>query len=88
MPSASLTTVPTAGRGGLKSRCLQVLPDGQVLQAGIVWVNHMQPSYGEAPGGGYKMSGMGRELGPWGAEEYLQIKQVFINLSEQPIGWY
>jgi betaine-aldehyde dehydrogenase len=58
------------------------------LQAGIVWVNHMQPTYVEAPWGGYKMSGMGRELGPWGADEYLQIKQVHINLSEQPIAWY
>ena len=35
-----------------------------------------------------KMSGIGRELGPWGAEEYLQVKQVYINLNEQPIGWY
>jgi betaine-aldehyde dehydrogenase len=58
------------------------------LQAGVVWVNHMQPTYVEAPWGGYKMSGMGRELGPWGADEYLQVKQVHINLSEQPIGWY
>ena len=31
---------------------------------------------------------IGRELGPWGAEEYLQVKQVYINLNEQPIGWY
>ena len=58
------------------------------LQAGIVWVNHMQPTYVEAPWGGYKMSGIGRELGPWGAEEYLQVKQVHINLGETPIGWY
>ncbi len=58
------------------------------LQAGIVWVNHMQPTYVEAPWGGYKMSGIGRELGPWGAEEYLQVKQVHINLNETPIGWY
>ena len=35
-----------------------------------------------------KMSGIGRELGLWGAEEYLQVKQVHINLNEQPIGWY
>jgi betaine-aldehyde dehydrogenase len=58
------------------------------LQAGIVWVNHMQPTYVEAPWGGYKMSGIGRELGPWGAEEYLQVKQVYINLNEAPIAWY
>ena len=58
------------------------------LRAGIVWVNHMQPTYVEAPWGGYKQSGIGRELGKWGVEEYLHVKQVHINLSEQPIGWY
>lgn len=58
------------------------------LRAGIVWVNHMQPTYVEAPWGGYKQSGIGRELGKWGVEEYLNVKQVHINLSEEPIGWY
>jgi len=58
------------------------------LRAGIVWVNHMQPTYVEAPWGGYKQSGFGRELGPWGIEEYLETKQVHINLNQQPIGWY
>jgi len=60
----------------------------KTLRAGIVWVNHMQPTYVEAPWGGYKQSGIGRELGRWGVEEYLNVKQVYINLSEQPIGWY
>ena len=58
------------------------------LRAGIVWINHMQPTYVEAPWGGYKQSGFGRELGPWGIEEYLETKQVHINLNEAPIGWY
>ena len=58
------------------------------MRAGIVWVNHMQPTYVEAPWGGYKQSGFGRELGPWGMEEYLETKQVFVNLDEAPIGWY
>jgi betaine-aldehyde dehydrogenase len=58
------------------------------MRAGIIWVNHMQPTYVEAPWGGYKQSGFGRELGPWGLEEYLETKQVFINLDENPIGWY
>ncbi len=66
-------------------KCLRMV---RRLQAGIVWVNHMQPTYVEAPWGGYKMSGIGRELGPWGAEEYLQVKQIHINLGEAPIGWY
>jgi betaine-aldehyde dehydrogenase len=58
------------------------------IRAGIVWVNHMQPTYVEAPWGGYKQSGFGRELGQWGIDEYLETKQVHINLNEQPIGWY
>jgi betaine-aldehyde dehydrogenase len=60
----------------------------KTLRAGIVWVNHMQPTYVEAPWGGYKQSGIGRELGTWGVEEYLNVKQVYINLNEDPIGWY
>ena len=60
----------------------------KALRAGVVWVNHMQPTYVEAPWGGYKQSGYGRELGPWGIEEYLETKQVFVNLDEAPIGWY
>ena len=60
----------------------------KALRAGIIWVNHMQPTYVEAPWGGYKQSGFGRELGPWGLEEYLETKQVFVNLDENPIGWY
>jgi betaine-aldehyde dehydrogenase len=66
-------------------RALRVV---KAVRAGIVWVNHMQPTYVEAPWGGYKQSGFGRELGPSGIEEYLEAKQVHINLSEQPIGWY
>jgi betaine-aldehyde dehydrogenase len=66
-------------------RCLRAT---KALRAGIVWVNHMQSAYVEAPWGGYKQSGFGRELGPGGIEEYLETKQVHINLNEQPIGWY
>jgi betaine-aldehyde dehydrogenase len=66
-------------------RALRVV---KAVRAGVVWVNHMQPTYVEAPWGGYKQSGFGRELGPWGIEEYLEAKQVHINLNEQPIGWY
>jgi betaine-aldehyde dehydrogenase len=58
------------------------------MRAGIIWVNHMQPTYVEAPWGGYKQSGFGRELGPGGMEEYLETKQVYVNLDENPIGWY
>ncbi len=58
------------------------------LRAGIVWVNTMQPCYVESPWGGYKQSGHGREMSLYGVEEFLEIKQVHINLNEKPIGWY
>lgn len=58
------------------------------VRAGILWVNHMQPTYVEAPWGGYKMSGIGRELGKYGIDNYLEVKQVHINLNEEPIAWY
>ena len=60
----------------------------KAMRAGVVWVNTMQPTYVEAPWGGYKQSGYGRELGPWGIDEYLETKQVFVNLDEAPMGWY
>jgi betaine-aldehyde dehydrogenase len=46
-----------------------------------------QPTW-KRPGGGYKKSGIGRELGSGMSTSYLNMKQVYINLSEQPIGWY
>lgn len=58
------------------------------LRAGILWVNHYHPTYNEMPWGGYKQSGSGRELGLYGIENYLEVKQVNINLDETPIGWY
>jgi betaine-aldehyde dehydrogenase len=58
------------------------------LRAGVVWVNATQASPVEAPWGGYKKSGFGRELGRWGLDEYLQVKQVYINLDEEAPGWY
>ena len=75
-------------RSRVVSRHLRALRTVKAIRAGIVWVNHMQPTYVEAPWGGYKQSGFGRELGVHGIDEYLETKQVHINLNEQPIGWY
>jgi len=60
----------------------------KAIRAGIMWVNHMQPAYVEAPWGGYKQSGHGRELGRYGIENFLETKLVHVNLNEGPIGWY
>jgi betaine-aldehyde dehydrogenase len=58
------------------------------LRAGIVWINCSQPTFTEAPWGGYKQSGIGRELGEWGLSNYLETKQITRYDSEQPWGWY
>jgi len=72
----------------LVPRRLQVMRVVRALRAGVVWVNQTQVSAIEAPWGGYKQSGFGRELGRLGLEEYLQVKQVYINLDDQPFKWY
>lgn len=58
------------------------------LRAGIVWINCSQPTFTEAPWGGYKQSGIGRELGEWGLNNYLETKQITRYDSPQPWGWY
>jgi betaine-aldehyde dehydrogenase len=58
------------------------------IRAGITWINTYHPTYNELPWGGYKQSGIGRELGLYGIEGYLETKQVNINLDEAPLGWY
>lgn len=58
------------------------------LRAGIVWVNCSQPTFVEAPWGGMKHSGIGRELGRWGLDNYLEVKQVTEYISHEPWGWY
>ena len=57
------------------------------LRTGVIWVNHSQPAAIEAPWGGFKQSGIGRELGRWGLDGYLETKQVYLNPDEQAIGW-
>lgn len=60
----------------------------KVLQAGVVWVNCSQPCFDQAPWGGIKHSGIGRELGEWGLENYLTVKQVTQYTSDKQWGWY
>ncbi len=60
----------------------------RAFRAGIVWINCSQPTFTEAPWGGYKQSGIGRELGRWGLANYLETKQITKLVSDAPWGWY
>lgn len=46
------------------------------IQAGMTAVNSLLASTPEAPFGGVKLSGHGRELGPWGMHEFMNLKAV------------
>lgn len=58
------------------------------LRAGIVWINCSQPTFTEAPWGGFKRSGIGRELGRWGLDAYLEVKQITRYTASESWGWY
>jgi betaine-aldehyde dehydrogenase len=67
------------------TRAVRVIKE---IRAGITWINCYNPAFSEAPWGGYKMSGIGRELGSHGLEEYQEIKQINMNLTQEQLCWY
>jgi len=60
----------------------------QAVRAGTVYVNTYNWSPVELPWGGYKQSGVGRELGDFGVDEFTEAKSVIIDTSGQPLGMY
>lgn len=53
------------------------------LNAGTVWVNTTNMVRMQAPFGGYKMSGIGRDKGMKGLEEYCEIKTVMLKVDDR-----
>ncbi len=60
----------------------------EAFEAGVCWINCSQPNFLEPPWGGMKKSGVGRELGTWGLNNFLEVKQVTTYTSGEPWGWY
>lgn len=58
------------------------------LRFGTVWVNDFNVYFTQAPWGGYKQSGLGRELGRIGLEEYQEVKHVYQNHETKAVGWF
>ena len=56
------------------------------LNAGTVWVNQYTITHHQLPFGGWKQSGIGRELGAAGLENYTQTKTVSIRLGDALFG--
>lgn len=60
------------------SRALRV---AHALEAGSAWVNCAQATEVSVPFGGYKQSGIGRELGEYALANYTQVKGVHVNIG-------
>ena len=58
------------------------------LRMGTVWINDFHPYFPQAPWGGFKRSGIGRELGPEGLAEYQELKHVHTNLAPEANDWF
>jgi acyl-CoA reductase-like NAD-dependent aldehyde dehydrogenase len=59
----------------------RALTTAKAVRAGVVWINDSQPAPSESMWGGFKQSGIGRELGPYALEAYLESKQIYVNLA-------
>src|SRR6218665_109737 len=57
------------------------------IKAGTVWVNTFLEGHAELPFGGYRESGIGRELGRFAAEDYTETKTVHLHLGART-DWY
>jgi acyl-CoA reductase-like NAD-dependent aldehyde dehydrogenase len=60
----------------------------RAIETGRMWVNTYNAIPAGAPFGGYKMSGIGRETHKVMLDHYTQMKNIMINLSEAPSGFY
>jgi len=58
------------------------------LRFGTVWVNDFNVYFVQAPWGGYKQSGLGRELGAMGLEEYTEVKHIYRNHATKSLDWF
>ncbi|MDA3626693.1 aldehyde dehydrogenase family protein [Saccharopolyspora sp. WRP15-2] len=58
------------------------------LRHGTIWINDFHPYLPQAEWGGYKQSGIGRELGRAGLGEYQEAKHVYQNLRPGPQNWF
>lgn len=60
----------------------------KAIRAGVTWINTYEQNLIEGPWGGYKQSGIGRELGVYGLYEYMEVKQIIHSLKVEPTRWF
>jgi acyl-CoA reductase-like NAD-dependent aldehyde dehydrogenase len=65
-------------------RCLTV---GRQVRAGTVWMNTFMDGFPELPFGGYRQSGLGRELGRGAVEDYTETKTLHMHHGPRTAWW-
>ncbi|QNN55392.1 aldehyde dehydrogenase [Diaphorobacter ruginosibacter] len=60
---------------------------GRAVQAGTVWINTYKQFSISTPFGGWRDSGLGREKGRLGIQQYMEQKSMYWGTNEQPIPW-
>ncbi len=57
------------------------------VKAGTIWINTFMNGYAELPFGGYKESGLGREMGTAAIDEFTEMKTIQIHIGPKT-GWW
>jgi len=60
---------------------------GRAVQAGTVWINTYKQFSISTPFGGWRDSGLGREKGRLGIQQYMEQKSMYWGLNDQPLAW-
>ncbi len=60
---------------------------GRAVQAGTVWVNTYKQFSISTPFGGWRDSGLGREKGRLGIQQYMEQKSLYWGLNDSPLSW-
>jgi betaine-aldehyde dehydrogenase len=58
------------------------------LRVGTLWINDYNAAFAQAPWGGYKSSGIGRELSRAGLDEFTELKHVYFNTAPVALNWF
>ena len=58
------------------------------LRVGTLWINDYNAAFPQAPWGGYKSSGIGRELSRAGLDEFTELKHIYLNTDPAAQNWF
>jgi acyl-CoA reductase-like NAD-dependent aldehyde dehydrogenase len=59
----------------------------RAAEAGTVWTNTWMDGFPEVTFGGMKQSGLGREIGPYGLDEFLEVKSLVMRIGRTRAPW-